>query len=131
MKYTDKVYLRVHGSFPCTPLGIHPKLWKISLRVKRFPKVLLGRDIISVTPYRIRYLRVFLGVKMIYDIKGPPGRGTGHQISSPTHPPSFTKPEYAEPSRRETLSVPSVSSTFFVICSRHHQPHINWTRAIT
>ena len=35
-------------------------------------KVLLGRDIISVIPYRIKYPQIFLRVKMIHGIKGSP-----------------------------------------------------------
>nr|BAI39803.1 hypothetical protein [Oryza sativa Indica Group]BAI39830.1 hypothetical protein [Oryza sativa Indica Group] len=51
-------------------------------------------------------LKPFLGIKMIHSIKGTPGRGSGHRIPWPTHPPKFTKLEYTEPTRREISSNP-------------------------
>ena len=75
MEYTDKVYLYVYGSFPCTPLGICSKLWKISLRVKRFPKSY--SEEIEFLLYRTRstILISLLGVKMIHGIKETPREG--------------------------------------------------------
>jgi hypothetical protein len=57
----------------------------------------------------------YLEIKMIHGIKGTPGRGARHRISSPTHPPQFTKPEHTEPSHRGissslSITISSVSS---------------------
>ncbi len=139
MEYTDKVYLHAHRLFPCISFEIHPKLWKISLRVKRFPKSYLEGIEFLLCRTRSNTLRSFLGVKMIHGIKGTPGEGWKASNSIANTPTIVYEAEYTEPSRQEISSNPSTtissvssaSTTLFVICSHHYQFYINWTRAIT
>ena len=87
-------------------------------------KVLLGRVEFLLYHTRSDINRPYLRVKMIHGIKGTPREGCkASNIIANTHT-IVTKPEYAEPSRREISSdssttissVPSVSSTSFIIC---------------
>jgi hypothetical protein len=72
MKYTDKVYLHVYGSFPYMPLEIYLKLWKISLQVKILP-MSYSNGVESLLYGASLYIsKSYLGVKVFHGIKGTP-----------------------------------------------------------